>query len=44
MTVGALIGRGLAGRLPERRARLLVLGLALAGGVTAVGKGLLGIS
>jgi uncharacterized membrane protein YfcA len=44
MTVGALIGRGLAGRLSERRARLLVLGLALAGGVTAVGKGLFGIS
>ncbi|MEU3783539.1 sulfite exporter TauE/SafE family protein [Streptomyces sp900129855] len=44
MTVGASIGRALAGRLPERRARLLVLGLALAGGVTAVGKGLFGIS
>jgi uncharacterized protein len=43
MTVGASIGRALAGRLPERRARLLVLGLALAGGVTAVGKGLFGI-
>ncbi|MFI7499046.1 sulfite exporter TauE/SafE family protein [Streptomyces sp. NPDC049687] len=43
MTVGALIGRGLAGRLPEPRARLLVLGLALAGGVTAVGKGLWGL-
>ncbi|WP_327316822.1 sulfite exporter TauE/SafE family protein [Streptomyces sp. NBC_01235] len=44
MTVGALVGRALAGRLPEKRARLLVLGLALAGGVTAVGKGLFGIS
>ncbi|MDX2679361.1 sulfite exporter TauE/SafE family protein [Streptomyces soliscabiei] len=43
MTVGASIGRALAGRLPERRARLLVLGLALAGGVTAVGKGLFAI-
>ncbi|MFI7295318.1 TSUP family transporter [Streptomyces sp. NPDC050121] len=43
MTVGASIGRALAGRLPERQARLLVLGLALAGGVTAVGKGLFGI-
>ncbi|MEU9266293.1 sulfite exporter TauE/SafE family protein [Streptomyces sp. NPDC048251] len=42
MTTGALIGRGLAGRLPENRARLLVLGLALAGGVTAMGKGVWG--
>ncbi|WP_425246049.1 sulfite exporter TauE/SafE family protein [Streptomyces sp. NEAU-NA10] len=42
MTAGAAIGRGLAGRTPETRARLLVLGLALAGGVTAVGKGLSG--
>lgn len=42
MAVGAVIGRGLAGRLPEPRARLLVLGLALGGGVTAVGKGLWG--
>ncbi|MER6955739.1 sulfite exporter TauE/SafE family protein [Streptomyces sp. NPDC000618] len=39
MTVGALIGHALAGRLPERLARLLVLGLALAGGLTAMGKG-----
>ncbi|MCX4699118.1 sulfite exporter TauE/SafE family protein [Streptomyces sp. NBC_01373] len=43
MVVGALIGRGLAGRLPEERARLLVLVLALGGGVTAVGKGLWGL-
>lgn len=43
MTLGGVIGRGLAGRLPERRARLLVLSLALAGGVTAVGKGLWGL-
>jgi uncharacterized membrane protein YfcA len=43
MTVGALIGRVLAGRIPEARARLLVLGLALAGGVTAAGKGLWGL-
>ena len=43
MTVGALIGRGLAGRLSEQRARLLVLSLALVGGVTAVGKGVWGL-
>ncbi|MFJ8535693.1 TSUP family transporter [Streptomyces sp. NPDC093591] len=40
MTGGGLIGRGLASRTPEKRARLLVLSLALAGGVMAVGKGL----
>jgi uncharacterized membrane protein YfcA len=43
MVAGALLGRGLAGRLPEQRARLLVLLLALAGGVTALGKGLWGL-
>ncbi len=43
MTVGGVIGRGLAGRIPERRARLLVLLLALAGGITAVGKGVWGL-
>jgi uncharacterized membrane protein YfcA len=43
MGVGALIGRGLAGRLPEERARLLVLVLALTGGVTAVTKGAWGL-
>ncbi|MER6421381.1 sulfite exporter TauE/SafE family protein [Streptomyces sp. NPDC001137] len=43
MAVGAVIGRGLAERIPEGRARLLVLGLALAGGVTAVGKGVWGL-
>lgn len=43
MVAGGLIGRGLAGRLPEERARLLVLLLALGGGVTAVGKGLWGL-
>ncbi|MFD3835949.1 TSUP family transporter [Streptomyces sp. NPDC058642] len=43
MTVGALIGRGLASRIPEKRARLLVLLLALAGGITAVGKGMWGL-
>ncbi|MEU1518034.1 sulfite exporter TauE/SafE family protein [Streptomyces sp. NPDC005811] len=43
MVTGAALGRALAGRLPEHRARLLVLGLALAGGVTAVVKGLWGL-
>ncbi|MEV6168167.1 sulfite exporter TauE/SafE family protein [Streptomyces sp. NPDC051954] len=40
MAVGALAGRGLAGRVPEQRVRSLVLLLALAGGLGAVGKGL----
>ncbi|MFJ2233529.1 TSUP family transporter [Streptomyces sp. NPDC087859] len=43
MTVGGLIGRGLASRIPEKRARLLVLLLALTGGITAVGKGMWGL-
>ncbi|MFI0510570.1 putative membrane protein YfcA [Streptomyces canus] len=43
MAAGALIGRGLAPRIPENRARLLVLSLALLGGVTAVAKGLWGL-
>jgi uncharacterized membrane protein YfcA len=43
MVVGALVGRALAERIPERRARALVLVLALAGGVTAVAKGLWGL-
>ncbi|MEU6373410.1 sulfite exporter TauE/SafE family protein [Streptomyces sp. NPDC046909] len=43
MVVGGVIGRGLAGRIPEKGARLLVLSLALAGGITAVGKGLWGL-
>ncbi|WP_329254754.1 sulfite exporter TauE/SafE family protein [Streptomyces sp. NBC_01478] len=43
MAVGGVIGRGLAGRIPEPRARALVLTLALAGGVTAVGKGVWGL-
>ncbi|MFE0521213.1 TSUP family transporter [Streptomyces sp. NPDC058954] len=43
MAAGALVGRSLAERIPEKRARLLVLTLALTGGVTAVGKGLWGL-
>jgi uncharacterized membrane protein YfcA len=43
MVVGGVIGRGLAGRLAEERARLLVLLLALGGGVTAAGKGVWGL-
>ncbi|MEU6352390.1 sulfite exporter TauE/SafE family protein [Streptomyces sp. NPDC047072] len=43
MTTGALLGRTLAGHLPEPRTRLLVLLLALAGGLTAVTKGLWGL-
>jgi uncharacterized membrane protein YfcA len=43
MGVGGLIGRGLASRIPEKQARLLVLLLALTGGVTALGKGLWGL-
>ncbi|MDC0767490.1 sulfite exporter TauE/SafE family protein [Streptomyces sp. HD] len=43
MVTGGLIGGWLAGRTSERRARLMVLGLALAGGVVTVGKGLVGM-
>jgi uncharacterized membrane protein YfcA len=43
MTAGALIGHAVAGRIPERRARRLVLLLALAGGATAMTKGLWGM-
>ncbi|MEV7887925.1 sulfite exporter TauE/SafE family protein [Streptomyces sp. NPDC002817] len=43
MAVGGVIGRGLAGRIPEKRARVLVLSLALAGGITALGKGVWGL-
>lgn len=44
MALGGVIGRGLASRTPERRARLLVLTPALTGGVTALGKGLWGLA
>ena len=43
MTAGGFIGRALASRTPERRARSLVLLLALTGGVTAVGEGVWGL-
>ncbi|MCX4750809.1 sulfite exporter TauE/SafE family protein [Kitasatospora sp. NBC_01287] len=41
LLLGALIGRELAERVPERRARTVVLLLALAGGLTTLAKGLL---
>ncbi|MFB7126106.1 sulfite exporter TauE/SafE family protein [Kitasatospora sp. NPDC056273] len=40
---GAAIGRLLAARVPEARARLVVLGLALAGGLTTLIKGVSGL-
>ncbi|WP_316520032.1 sulfite exporter TauE/SafE family protein [Kitasatospora brasiliensis] len=40
---GAAIGRLLAARVPERRARMVVLGLALAGGLTTLAKGVWGL-
>lgn len=43
MVVGASVGRMLAERVPERRARMLVLLLALIGGLTTLGKGLWGL-
>ncbi|MDX3453679.1 sulfite exporter TauE/SafE family protein [Streptomyces sp. ME02-8801-2C] len=44
MVTGALVGSTLAGRIPEPRARLLVLLLALAGGLTTLGKGVWGMA
>lgn len=41
MAAGMLIGRALADRTPETRARTLVLALALGGGVTTLLKGVL---
>nr|WP_308404295.1 sulfite exporter TauE/SafE family protein [Streptomyces spinosisporus] len=43
LTAGALTGHALSPRIPEKRARALVLTLALAGGITAVGKGIWGL-
>ncbi|WSP72813.1 sulfite exporter TauE/SafE family protein [Streptomyces sp. NBC_01236] len=43
MVTGGAIGKVLAGRVPEQRARVLVLLLALTGGVTTLSKGLWGI-
>jgi uncharacterized membrane protein YfcA len=43
MTAGALIGNAISARVPERRARHLVLLLALAGGATTMTKGLWGM-
>lgn len=43
MVAGGVIGRALAQRVPEERARMLVLGLALVGGLTTLGKGLWGL-
>lgn len=43
MAAGAVIGRALAPRVPEKRARMLVLLLALAGGLTTLAKGLWGL-
>jgi uncharacterized membrane protein YfcA len=42
LAAGALAGKALAERVPDHRARLLVLWLALAGGLTTMGKGLWG--
>ncbi len=43
LIVGMLVGRGLTGRLSEQRARWLVLGLAMAGGLTTLAKGAAGL-
>jgi uncharacterized protein len=43
LIAGAVIGRALADRVPESRARPMVLLLALAGGLTTLGKGLSGL-
>jgi len=40
VAAGAVVGKALAARVPEQRARLLVLSLALGGGVITLGKGL----
>jgi uncharacterized membrane protein YfcA len=43
LAAGTVTGRALGERVPERRARQLVLALALAGGLTTLGKGLWGL-
>ncbi|WP_329431131.1 sulfite exporter TauE/SafE family protein (plasmid) [Streptosporangium sp. NBC_01495] len=43
IATGSAIGKALAQRVPERRARLIVLLLALSGGLTTLGKGLWGL-
>lgn len=43
VAAGAVIGKALVERVPENRARLTVLLLALAGGLTTLGKGLSGL-
>lgn len=43
LAAGTVTGKALGERVPERRARQLVLGLALAGGLTTLGKGLWGL-
>ena len=43
IAAGAAIGKVLAARVPERRARRIVLLLALAGGLTTLAKGLWGL-
>ncbi|MEV8019704.1 sulfite exporter TauE/SafE family protein [Streptomyces sp. NPDC086554] len=43
MAAGAVIGRAIAARVPERQARRLVLLLALGGGITTLAKGLWGL-
>lgn len=40
IAAGAVIGKVLAERVPERRTRWIVRSLALAGGLATVGKGL----
>ena len=43
MAAGAAVGQALAPRVPEKRARGLVLLLALGGGITTLAKGLWGV-
>ncbi|WP_042391869.1 sulfite exporter TauE/SafE family protein [Streptacidiphilus carbonis] len=43
IAAGAVIGKALAERVPEQRAKLVVMLLSLAGGVTTLAKGLWGL-